>query len=63
MSYAEKVGIGIAGFGPNSLRATAATIALEHGADLAAVPECLRPASVTTTRLYDKGVIREENSL
>jgi integrase/recombinase XerD len=39
MSHTEKVGIGMAGFGPHSLRATAATNALEHGADLAAVSE------------------------
>jgi integrase len=62
MSYAEKVGIGVAGFGPHSLRATAATNALEHGADLAAVSEWLGHASVTTTRLYDKRVVRVENS-
>jgi site-specific recombinase XerD len=62
MSYAAKVGIGVAGFGPHSLRATAATNALEHGADLAAVSEWLGHASVTTTRLYDKRVVRTENS-
>jgi len=42
--------------------ATAATNALEHGADLAAVSEWLGHASVTTTRLYDKRVVRVENS-
>jgi site-specific recombinase XerD len=62
MSYAEKVGIAVVGFGPHSLRATAATNALEHGADLAAVSEWLGHASVTTTRLYDKRVVRVENS-
>ncbi len=62
MSYAGKVGITIAGFGPHSLRATAATNALEHGADIAAVSEWLGHASITTTRLYDKRVVRVENS-
>jgi site-specific recombinase XerD len=44
------------------LRATVVTNALEHGADLAAVSEWLGHASVTTTRLYDKRVVRTENS-
>jgi site-specific recombinase XerD len=44
------------------LRATAATNALEHGADTAAVSEWLGHASITTTRLYDKRVVRVENS-
>lgn len=35
--YAGKVGIDVAGFGPHALRATAATNALENGADIAKV--------------------------
>jgi site-specific recombinase XerD len=62
MSYAGRVGITVASFGPHSLRATAATNALEHGADIAAVSEWLGHASITTTRLYDKRVVRVENS-
>ena len=62
MSYAEEVGIDVAGFGPHSLRATSATNALEHGADIAAVSEWLGHASITTTRLYDKRVVKAENS-
>ena len=62
MHYAEDVGIDVAGFGPHSLRATAGTNALEHGADLAAVSEWLGHASISTTRLYDKRVVRVENS-
>lgn len=62
MAYARAVGIEVEGFGPHSLRATAGTNALEHGADLAAVSEWLGHASITTTRLYDKRVVRVENS-
>ncbi len=61
-AYAEDVGIDVEGFGPHSLRATSATNALEHGADIAAVSEWLGHASITTTRLYDKRVVRVENS-
>jgi integrase/recombinase XerD len=62
MNYAAAIGIKMDGFGPHSLRATAATNALEHGADIAAVSEWLGHASITTTRLYDKRVVRAENS-
>ena len=62
MKYAEQVGIGVAGFGLHSLRATGATNALDHGADLAAASEWQGHASVTTTRLYDRRVVRAENS-
>jgi site-specific recombinase XerD len=62
MSYAERVGIGMASFGPHLWRATAATNALEPGADLVAASDWLAHASVTTTRLYDKRVVRVENS-
>ena len=62
MQYAENARIEIEGFGPHSLRATAGTNALEHGADLAAVSEWFGHASITTTRLYDKRVVRVENS-
>jgi site-specific recombinase XerD len=39
--------------GPLALRATAATSALEHNADIAKVQEWLGHASVSTTRVYD----------
>lgn len=52
--YGEKVGINLGGFGPHSLRATAGTDALEHGADLGEVADWFGHASITTTRLYDK---------
>lgn len=62
MKHASDVGIDVVGFGPHSLRATAGTNALEHGADIAAVSEWLGHASITTTRLYDKRKARVENS-
>jgi site-specific recombinase XerD len=37
MHYAKSFGISVEAFGPLSLRATAATNALEHGADIAKV--------------------------
>ena len=41
MHYAKAIGISIEAFGPHSLRATAATNALENGADIAKVQEWL----------------------
>lgn len=60
--YARQAEIAVEGFGPHSLRATAATNALEHGAEIAAVSEWLGHESISTTRLYDKRVVRVENS-
>jgi site-specific recombinase XerD len=58
--------IGIAGtvprLGVHALRATAATNALAHGADLAKVQEWLGHADISTTRLYDKRGSRPEDS-
>jgi integrase/recombinase XerD len=45
-----------------SLRATAATNALEHGADIAKVQEWLGHANISTTRLYDKRNMQPEDS-
>jgi integrase/recombinase XerD len=42
------------GFGPHVMRATAATQALEQGADLATVQAWLGHASIQTTRAYDR---------
>jgi site-specific recombinase XerD len=47
---------------PHSLRATAATNALEHGADIARVQEWLGHCNISTTRLYDKRNSRPEDS-
>ena len=62
--YGEQVGINTAvrGFCVHSLRATAATNALLHGADIAKVQEWLGHANVATTRLYDKRNHRPEDS-
>lgn len=47
---------------PHCLRATAATNALEHGADIAKVRDWLGHAVVSTTQLYDKRSTRPEDS-
>jgi site-specific recombinase XerD len=61
--YAMKVGIAdIDGFGVHSLRATAATNALDHEADIAKVQEWLGHANIATTRLYDRRKTRPEDS-
>lgn len=46
----------------HSLRATAATNALSHQADIAKVQEWLGHANVSTTRLYDRRKVRPEDS-
>jgi integrase len=46
----------------HSLRATAATNALIHEADIAKVQEWLGHANVSTTRLYDRRKTRPEDS-
>lgn len=62
--YANKVGITLDthGFCVHSLRATAATNALENRADIAKVQEWLGHANVSTTRLYDRRQSRPEDS-
>lgn len=61
-AYAAKAGIGVDGLGVHSLRATAATNALEHEADIAKVQEWLGHANIATTRLYDRRRSRPEDS-
>ena len=62
-SYAEQVGLGdLEGFGVHSLRATAATNALDHEADISKVQEWLGHANIATTRLYDRRKSRPEDS-
>ncbi len=48
--------------GPHALRATAATSALEHNADIAKVQEWLGHASISTTRVYDRRGSKPEDS-
>jgi len=61
-NYAKALRIDIAGFGPHALRATAATNALDHGADIAKVQEWLGHANIATTKVYDRRQSRPEDS-
>jgi site-specific recombinase XerD len=60
--YAAVCRIEVRGFCVHSLRATAATNALDHAADIAKVQEWLGHANISTTRLYDKRTTRPEDS-
>lgn len=61
--YAKQVGIRAEdGYGVHSLRATAATNALDHEADIAKVQMWLGHANISTTRLYDRRNSRAEDS-
>ncbi len=60
--YALEAGIAVEGFCVHALRATAATNALEHEADIAKVQEWLGHSSIATTRLYDRRKVRPEDS-
>ena len=46
----------------HALRATAATNALDHNADIAKVQEWLGHANISTTRIYDTAKTRPEDS-
>jgi integrase/recombinase XerD len=62
-AYAQQIGLfGIERLGVHALRATAATNALDHQADIAKVQEWLGHANISTTRLYDKRKHRPEDS-
>ena len=52
----------VRGLCPHSLRATAATNALQHDADIARVQEWLGHANIATTRLFDRRNARPEDS-
>lgn len=61
--YARRIGVGEKeGIGVHALRATAATNALDHNADIAKVQEWLGHANIATTRLYDRRKHRPEDS-
>jgi integrase/recombinase XerD len=64
LRYGRAVGITdvVRGFCVHSLRATAATNALQNGADIAKVQEWMGHANVSTTRLYDHRQTRPEDS-
>lgn len=57
--YSARLGFEI---GAHSLRATAATNALDHQADIAKVQEWLGHANISTTRIYDHRKTRTEDS-
>ncbi|MBX3685863.1 MAG: tyrosine-type recombinase/integrase, partial [Rhodocyclaceae bacterium] len=61
-TYASAAGIAVAGLGVHGLRATAATNALEHEADIARVQQWLGHANISTTRLYDRRHARAADS-
>jgi integrase/recombinase XerD len=48
--------------GAHALRATAATSALDHQADIATGQEWLAHANISTTRIYDHRRTRPEDS-
>ena len=58
-SYSAALGFEI---GAHALRATAATNALDHQADIAKVQEWLGHANISTTRIYDHRRTRPEDS-
>ncbi len=58
-AYSKLLGFEI---GAHALRATAATNALDHQADIAKVQEWLGRANITTTRIYDHRRTRPEDS-
>ncbi len=60
--YMKQLGITGENMGPHALRATAATCALEHNADIAKVQEWLGHANIQTTRIYDQRKSRPEDS-
>ena len=56
------IGLESSAISVHGLRATAATNALEHEADIAKVQEWLGHANISTTRLYDRRKMRPEDS-
>ncbi|EKG35787.1 tyrosine-type recombinase/integrase [Pseudomonas syringae] len=61
-AYAKKAGIQVTGLGVHGLRATAATNALDHEADIAKVQAWLGHANISTTKIYDRRQNRPEDS-
>jgi site-specific recombinase XerD len=62
LKYLRKLGILGENMGPHVMRATAATNALDNGADIAKVQEWLGHANIATTRIYDHRKTRPEDS-
>ncbi len=61
-TWAKRIGIDAERIAPHALRATAATNALDHEADIAKVQEWLGHANIATTRIYDRRKMRPEDS-
>ncbi|PCJ54438.1 MAG: integrase [Planctomycetota bacterium] len=61
-AYAALAEVEVEGLCLHALRATAATNALEHAADIAFVQGWLGHANISTTRLYDRRRARPEDS-
>jgi site-specific recombinase XerD len=62
LKYLNRLGIFGENMGPHVMRATAATNALDNGADIAKVQEWLGHANIATTRIYDHRKTRPEDS-
>lgn len=60
--YARIIGLEPTAICVHGLRATAATNALDHGADIAKVQDWMGHANISTTRLYDRRQTRPEDS-
>ena len=60
--YAAQDGVAVDGHCLHLVRATTATNALEHQADIAYVQKWLGHANISTTRLYDRRRSRPEDS-
>lgn len=60
--YLKAMGLSEELYGPHALRATAATNALLHNADIAKVQDWLGHANIQTTRIYDRRSTRPEDS-
>ena len=61
-TYMKQIGLDQELYAPHALRATAATNALMHDADIAKVQEWLGHASIQTTRIYDRRSTQPEDS-
>ena len=62
LRYLNQLGISGDNMGPQVMRATAATNALDNGADIAKVQEWLGHANIATTRIYNHRKTRPEDS-
>ena len=60
--YMNQIGLNQELLAPHALRATAATNALLHNADMAKVQEWLGHANIQTTRIYDRRSTKPEDS-